>query len=414
MNGWFNRQISIYRPIFLMAFMILMSCTAYALTHEAYRAEAFIFAFGLFAVFVCGFGLIRLLRLGDPYLFMIIFALIVVSLTMLFRLNFSIAIKQTLWFSGGMVGYFLIAAVYKHLKNPHALWVLCPIISVILFAVTLKYGKVVNGAKNWLYFMDGRFSVQPSEFIKLFYIFALAALFASKKKRTFKRRLVPLVLVYFHMGCLALQNEFGLAVLLFLLYIVIAYTGGKDKFFLFLNVAFVSVAGVLGYRFISHIQIRVAMWQNPFSDPSGKGYQILQSLFALASGGFMGVGYGGGSPEVIPEVSSDFIFAAICEEFGLMGGIALILLYFLLFYRALKIALMVTTGFHKLLAVGLGSCIALQAFIIIGGVTKMIPMTGITLPFVSYGGSSLVSCFMAMGILQGISARKEELADEIG
>ena len=222
------------------------------------------------------------------------------------------------------------------------------------------------------------------------------------------------MLVYFHMGCLAIQNEFGLAVLMFLLYIVMAYTGGKDKLFLFFHVVFVSLAGLVGYRFISHVQSRVAMWRDPFSDPSAKGSQILQALFALTSVGFVGVGYGEGSPEVIPEVSSDFIFAAICEEFGLMGGIALILLYFLLCYRALKIALMVTNRFQKLLAVGLGSCIALQAFIIIGGVTKMIPMTGITLPFVSYGGSSLVSCFIAMGILQGISARKGEIAYEIG
>ena len=414
MMGWFHKKISPLQPIWVMAVMMLMSCTAYALTQDIYRAEAYLFTLGLLAVFVCGCALIRLLRLGDPYLFMIVFSLIVVSLTMLFRLNFQIAIKQALWFLGGMVGYFFVATIYKYWKKPRKLWVVCPVICAALFVITLVFGKEVNGAKNWLYFMEDRISVQPSEFIKLFYIFSLAALFTSEQKHKAKRRLIPVLLVYFHMGCLALQNEFGLAVLLFLVYIVMAYTNGRDKLFLFFHVVFVSLAGLVGYRFISHVQSRVAMWRDPFSDPSGKGYQILQSLFALTSGGFMGVGYGEGSPQVIPEVSSDFIFAAICEEFGLMGGIAVILLYFLLCYRALKIALMVTNRFHKLLAVGLGSCIALQAFIIIGGVTKMIPMTGITLPFVSYGGSSLVSCFIAMGILQGISARKGEIAYEIG
>ena len=127
----------------------------------------------------------------------------------------------------------------------------------------------------------------------------------------------------------------------------------------------------------------------------------------------MGVGYGNGNPSAIPVVESDFIFALICEEFGVIGGIALILLYFLLSYRAIKIALMVTSSFHKLLALGLGSYIALQTFIIVGGVTKLIPMTGITLPFISAGGSSMLSCFIAMGILQGISAREEEIAYEV-
>ena len=188
---------------------------------------------------------------------------------------------------------------------------------------------------------------------------------------------------------------------------------GEDKRFLLLNGVAAILVSIVGVSFMSHIQIRVETWLRPFHDVSNKGYQITQSLFAIGEGGFTGRGIGAGSPYYIPEVHSDFIFSAICEETGILGGLAVIMLYFVLVYRAFKISLSTNNDFNKAVAMGIGVMIGVQTFIIIGGVIKFIPLTGITLPFVSYGGSSMVTTFLALGILQGISARRREIEDEI-
>ena len=171
--------------------------------------------------------------------------------------------------------------------------------------------------------------------------------------------------------------------------------------------------GSFGVTHMSHIQTRVETWLHPFADASSKGYQITQSLFAIGEGGFGGRGIGAGSVYFIPEVHSDFIFSAICEEMGILGGLAIVMLYFVLAYRGFKIALSCTNKFNKAAAFGLSFILGLQTFIIIGGVIKLIPLTGITLPFVSYGGSSMLTTFAVCGILQAISGMKEEITDEI-
>jgi len=169
--------------------------------------------------------------------------------------------------------------------------------------------------------------------------------------------------------------------------------------------------GILGYFFLHHIQVRVSAWLNPWEDISGTGYQITQSLFAIASGGYFGKGIGNGSPNYIPEVHSDFIFSAICEEMGVFGGAAVIILFFLIAYRCFKISIRTTNVYDKALSFGLTVMFAMQTFIIVGGVTKMIPLTGITLPFVSYGGTSIVVSFASLGIIQAISAKAERHPD---
>ena len=179
------------------------------------------------------------------------------------------------------------------------------------------------------------------------------------------------------------------------------------------HVAVFGIGGVGGYMTMNHIQERVAIWKDPFADAGDMGYQIVQSLYAMASGGFMGSGLGQGSPDLIPVVKSDFIFSAIYEEFGMLGATAVIMLFFLLVYRGIKISLRCTNTFNKALTLGLSLMFGFQTFIIIGGVTKFIPMTGITLPFMSAGGSSLAASFIALAILQAVSGRKEDLSDDI-
>ena len=226
----------------------------------------------------------------------------------------------------------------------------------------------------------------------------------SLPQSEWKRELLMIGLVYVHIGFLLLQRDWGFAMIFFAAFLVLYYAMGTKRVLLFGNVLIAAAAACLGYFLLSHIQVRVDIWRNPFQDPFGKGYQILQSLYAISWGGFMGTGIGLGSPELIPQVQHDFIFAAICEEMGTFGGIAVILLYFLLIYRCVKVSLAAAEPFQKAVTLGIATLFAIQTFVMIGGVIKLIPMTGVTLPFISTGGSSMVTSFIALGIIQSISA----------
>ncbi|NLM04674.1 MAG: FtsW/RodA/SpoVE family cell cycle protein, partial [Clostridiales bacterium] len=198
------------------------------------------------------------------------------------------------------------------------------------------------------------------------------------------------------------------------IFISVFYVFCRDKKIFLYNLASALLILIFGYYTMTHVQVRFEAWLNPWKDISGRGYQITQSLFAIATGGFFGTGLGLGNPDYIPEVHTDFIFSAISEEFGTFGGIAVVLLYFILIYRSFKITLTIRNTFRKVLALGITLTYSYQTFVIIGGVIKLIPLTGITLPFISYGGSALISAFISFGILQALSKKSlevEELLD---
>lgn len=371
------------------------------------------------------YTLLTLFPLGDHYIFMITAMLGVIGVVMLLRLQTGHGQKQVVWFSIGGALFLLVSVVYSKIKHWHKLNKLYVFTSIILFAVTALIGRSANGAKSWL--MVGGFSFQPSEVIKLLFILTLAGIYTNdysvpkehfKKIRSFYntrvgRNCVATFVAYMYLGFLVLQRDWGTAVLFFAIYITFVAVYGENKRFILLNFALATFMGIIGVKFMRHIQVRIETWLHPFEDVANKGYQITQSLFAIGEGGFTGRGIGAGSPYYIPEVHSDFIFAAICEEMGILGGMAVIMLYFVLVYRAFKIALSTNNQFNKAVAMGIGVMIGVQTFIIIGGVIKLIPLTGITLPFISYGGSSMVATFLSLGVLQGISARGREITDEI-
>jgi len=192
-------------------------------------------------------------------------------------------------------------------------------------------------------------------------------------------------------------------VLFFLMYFTMLILYDAQAKLLILNGTLAIVGALGGYFLTPHIKVRVSTWLDPWADAGNRGFQITQSLFAITSGGPFGTGLGNGNPYFIPEVHSDFIFAAICEEMGVFIGIAIILIYFIFSYRGFKIALGARNEFLRALTFALTISFAFQTFIIVGGVIKLIPLTGITLPFVSYGGSSMVSCFLMLGILTAVS-----------
>ncbi|WP_148135345.1 FtsW/RodA/SpoVE family cell cycle protein [Candidatus Formimonas warabiya] len=363
------------------------------------------------------------LKYEDEILFLIVSMLSTIGMIILCRLNPDLGLKQILWFVLGNVIFFCTALIYRKINFLDQLIYIYPLISFILFCLTQLFGTSVKGATNWI--LIGNFSFQPSEIMKLLFVFFIAAYFRHPEKLSLKNiklggREISLdskylfsLFVYMQMGLLALQKELGTVLLFFLMYLVLFYVFDHDARFLLANGIIFCLGAIMGYFLFHHVQVRVEAWLNPWADVPGKGFQITQSLFAIGSGGFFGTGIGLGQPDYIPEVHTDFIFSAICEEMGIFGGIAVILLFFILFYRGIKITLQVKDSFHKAVALGVAVMFGFQAFIIIGGVIKLIPLTGITLPFISYGGSSLITSFIALGILQGISSHKSAGEEEV-
>ncbi|HZK57036.1 MAG TPA: FtsW/RodA/SpoVE family cell cycle protein, partial [Clostridia bacterium] len=224
-----------------------------------------------------------------------------------------------------------------------------------------------------------------------------------KSKQIIKNKYAFLTIIYLHLFLLLAQRELGMTVLFYTIFISIFYIYEEDYKLLLYNIGAMGIILVLSYFTLAHVRVRLTTWTDPWNQITGKGYQIVQSLFAITAGGFFGTGLGLGNPDYIPVVHTDFIFSAICEEMGLFGGMAVVLLYFILVYRGFKIALTIKDTFKKIVALGITLIYGYQTFIIVGGVIKLIPLTGVTLPFISYGGSSLISAFIAFGILQALS-----------
>ena len=272
--------------------------------------------------------------------------------------------------------------------------------SLCLLALPLLLGREINGARNWLSF--GSFSFQPSEVVKLALVLILAH-FMSRD------RMLPwLVFSTACLGLLMLQKDLGTALLYFSTALLLYWASSGNLLFSLFGVAGGCAAAWVGYQRFAHVRRRVAIWLNPWSDYDNAGYQLVQGLMAIASGGLFGVGLGLGSPTSIPVYESDFIFAVLCEQFGLIFGLCVLLMYVALILRGVMIAMAARRSFHGLLAMGASILLGVQTFVIIGGVLKLIPLTGVTLPFVSYGGTSLISSMCLVGLIQGVESLNED------
>lgn len=405
--------LSYRRPALLL---ILMNLFGFGLLYVAndYNINIIYIGLGILGFFVLMYTIIILCRMGDKFIVPMACMLITMGVILLCRINIDYGVKQIKWVSMGCVTFFIAYAIYYNIKIWDKLWLLYAVGATALFLATLIFGKTVNGSKNWLQF-GSFFAFQPSELTKMLYIMFLSCYF-SKSWSTSIGKLSPkyisLGITYLFIGFLVLQRDWGTILVMFSIYIFMIYVYEENYKFLLANIGAASIVAILGYKFLYHIQVRVSTWLDPWSDISNTGYQITQSLFAIASGGYFGRGIGNGSPNYIPEVHSDFIFAAICEEMGVFGGAAIIIIFFLIAYRCFKISIRTNNAYDKAVSFGLTVMFAMQTFIIIGGVTKMIPLTGITLPFVSYGGTSIVVSFASLGVIQAISAKAERGKNE--
>lgn len=350
----------------------------------------------------------------DEILLLMVYTLAILGFVVLQRLTPMLALRQLEWFAAGNVVLFLAIIMIPRISKPGRL--LAPLMVLgpaILFLVAF-FGEKSGGAASKL--PIGDFSIQPSEFVKVIFIIVLA--YSLKETQTFRQRIPPLLFAMFSILGVALQKDLGGALHYFLVFLFMYYMATSDWMLTAAAGGAGIGASVIGYRLFSHVRVRVEAWKNPWADVGSKGYQVAQSLMAMGSGGWFGMGLNLGEPYAIPASRTDFIFAAICEEFGILVGGMVIGLYILILIRSMQEALRAYRAPDMLLASGTAISLAIQAFIIIGGVIKMIPLTGITLPFVSYGGSSMIVSLSMIGIVEGVSvrnfrtAREEEQMDE--
>ncbi|WP_196000892.1 FtsW/RodA/SpoVE family cell cycle protein [Clostridium sp. 1001271B_151109_B4] len=343
---------------------------------------------------------------GDKFILIFASVLAVVGVATLYRINTVTAIKQLVWIALGIIAYILIVVILPDLKSFAKYKNIYMIITLILMPLALIFGTELYGAKNWI--IIGPISFQPSEFGKIALVLYLASALSTYEaknnvKGDAKQLWQPALVAGFSMGCMVLQRDLGSALIFFGISITLLYVTTSKRKYVFTALGLAAIGSVVGYSMFGHVRERVKIWLDPWKYALGSSYQIVEGMYSIAAGGLFGVGLGQGHFENLPVKESDMIYAIICEEFGIIFAIGLMIIYFLLFYRGIRAAFVTKDSYSQLIAVGFSTMIACQTLVIIGGIFAVIPLTGITLPIISYGGSSVLTIFFALGILQKIS-----------
>ena len=318
---------------------------------------------------------------------------------LLYDTNPAYALQQAIAYGLGLVAMIFCIYLVRLLSSwQRTMWLLIPA-SLALLLLPLVLRREINGALNWVTL--GPVSFQPSEVVKLSLVLVVAWFLS-------RQRMLPWLL--FVLACLALllgQRDLGTALLYFTVTLLLFWISTGNLPLSMLGLAGGAAAAVLGYRLFAHVRLRVAIWLDPYANPEGAS-QLILGLEAIGRGGLWGVGLGLGAPTSIPVYESDFIFAVLCEQFGQVFGVCVLLIYAALILRGAAIAVSARRSFHSLLAMGSTTLLGLQTFVIIGGVLKLIPLTGVTLPFISYGGTSLIASLCLVGFIQGVESLTED------
>ena len=330
--------------------------------------------------------------------------LLAIGFVMLTRLYYDKAVKQFFIVCVTSVIALIIPYIVKKYNELSNLTYFYCFAGIAFLSAVLIIGQISGGAK--LSVSIAGFYFQPSEFVKILYVFFLAAFL--NKSTEFKRVLSSAFFAGFHVIILVLSRDLGSALIFFMVYVVMIYIATGKSRYLFAGAIGGSMAAVIGYKLFSHIRVRVQAFIDPWSFIETGGYQVAQSLFAIGTGGFFGLGLYKGMPKTIPIVEQDFMFSAIAEELGGFFAIFLIILCMSCFMYFIKSALKQSIMFYKLIGVGMSITYAVQTILTIGGAIKFIPSTGVTLPLVSYGGSSVLCTMITFAILQGLFIRAEE------
>jgi cell division protein FtsW (lipid II flippase) len=409
--------------LFLLVLALIVTLSAYALVGLGRRGRVPP-SIGLYGgIIVAGYTIawatVRLTaRRADPALLPAAGLLAGIGFAVIWRLQPDLAVEQVTWLLVGLVAFVLTLVLVRddRMLDAYTYTIGLTGLVLLLLPIVPGVGETINGARLWV--QIGPISFQPSEFGKVLIVIFLASYLAAKRELLAEgagrfglprvKDLGPLVLAWAtSLVVLFLEKDLGASLLYFGVFVVMIWVASGRPGYLVVGVLLFAGGAAIGYAAFAHVQLRVSYWLHAL-DPARvfeQGYgQLAQGWFALASGGLVGTGLGRGSPTLIPYAETDFIFAAVGEELGMLGTAGLLLLYLVLIGRGLRVAIERTDSFGKLLATGLIVSLALQAFVIVGGVMRLIPLTGVTLPFVSYGGSSLVSNFVILALLIRVSA----------
>ncbi len=324
--------------------------------------------------------------------------LLCISFLILTRLDFDKAMKQFTFASVAVVITCFIPILVAKLKVWNKLRFLYGIVGIAGLLYVLVAASTTYGAK--ISISIGPVVLQPSEFIKIIFIFFSACML--QERTDFQHIVKTTMIAALHVLILVASRDLGGALIYLVTYLVMLYVATRRPIYMFLGISSGALASVVAYFLFAHVRDRVIAWKDPLSVIDNQGYQISQSLFAIGSGGWFGSGLGLGMPEKIPVVTTDFVFSAISEEMGALFAICLIFVCISCFLMFFNIAMQIKDYFYKLIALGIGTLYGTQTFLALGGVTKFIPSTGVTLPLVSYGGSSLLSTIILFAIIQGL------------
>ncbi len=384
-----NAQRTVIFLSHLLGFVII------ALTSDDFKKIFILYSFQMVFLIIVWILISLFYRYSNMLIWNIPLYLLQLSFVMLTRLDYGYGLKQFRMAALGFLIALIVPKLFQKIRIVSKLWWLYGAFSIVLLFLA---NDTINGAKNWM--TIGNFSFQPSEFVKIFYILLMACLlrgdFSIKKLVSLGTYTAVLV------SLLIFQRDLGGALIFSTMFISLVFIKTRNSIIPAAGSVALIAGGYIGNKVFSHVQRRITAWINPWPEIDGAGFQIAQSLFAIGAGGWLGVGLTKGQPSKIPVVTTDFIFSAISEEFGNIYSIIIILFLIVFLWSAFKASHNSTNEFLLYLSAGIAILFSFQQFLIIGGVTKLIPSTGVTFPFVSYGGTSLIASCIMLGLLQGI------------
>lgn len=418
----------------LLCFATLITTVALLIVEanqeQGIRWDLVSYTLAFLTLFVCAhLAIRRFAPYADPLLLPVVALLNGLGLVMIHRLDLVEGSlnattkgpndeQQMLWTLLGVVGFSLVIIFLKDHRILARYGYICGLTGLVLLAIPAllpaRFSET-NGAKIWIR-LPG-FSIQPAEFSKILLLIFFAAVLVAKRNLFTSvgqhflgmdlprpRDLAPLLAAWIaSVGVMVFEKDLGTSLLLYASFLVMVYIATERFSWVVIGLALFAAGSVVAYYLFGHVRTRVETWLDPFGDPEGSGYQMVQSQFSFATGGVFGTGLGNGQPGTVPAASTDFIIAAVGEELGLVGLAGVLMLYTIVILRGLRTAIAVRDSFGKLLAAGLSATLAIQLFIVVGGVTGLIPLTGLTTPWISYGGSSLVANYLLLAILVRIS-----------
>lgn len=393
----YHRQTACMFLIHLDAYIVIFASTMEIKTLIFYAAQV---AFVLFLFIIYKKIYKRAAQLIVNHMCM----LMLIGFIILTRLGFDSAVRQ---FEIGCISAVITIFIPLLIRKMKALrrftWFYA-ILGILALGAVLGLGRITGGAK--LSFSVAGITVQPSEFIKIIFVFFVACMLYEVK--SFKQVMITTVIAAIHVVILVVSTDLGAALIFFVTYVVMLYVATRNAGYLAAGLGLGAVAAIGASKIFSHVRVRVAAWKDPFAVIDKGGYQVAHSLFAIGTGSWVGMGLYQGMPQKIPVGKSDFVFAAISEEMGGIFAICIILVCFSCYLMTLNIAMQIRDQFYKLIALGLGTVYGIQVFLTIGGVIKCIPSTGVTLPFISYGGSSLFCTMIMFAIIQGLYILRQD------